>query len=200
MLFTKDIYNMVTQGSPKSYENWGTGIILQNPATDKILLARRVDNKMYGTPGGRVELGESPYKGVIRECKEESNIDILDMKFFGIDYHTSPTNVKWVSFCFYSDYFDEENIKNQKSEMEEWGYYSVEEALKLELFPPTRQALTLAIELGVLQGAENFEGIPFVNCPKSASEVSVGVPCQYSISEQQSDTYGYLKSPWYVWD
>ena len=196
---TQDFINMVNNGVKRSSDNWGTGIILQNPMTKKILLAKRTDTGEYGTPGGKVEYQESPKQGVIRECKEESNVTIKDMICYGNNLHVAPNGKNWVDFLFYSNAFDDSNIKNQETEMEPFDWYSVDEALSMNLFPPSRTGLELAISAGVLDGVtDNF--IKFVDCPTTASAVSDSYPCQYSYCEPEQTFEGKLVSPWIYWD
>lgn len=52
----------------------------------QLLLQRRSDDNLWGNPGGSMELGETIYDTVIREIKEETNIEIKqsDLKIFNI--------------------------------------------------------------------------------------------------------------------
>ena len=54
---------------------------------------------------------------------------------------------------FLSTDFDYSKIKAQESEVEPWGWYTIEEALSMELFEPTKVSLELAIQLGALECA-----------------------------------------------
>lgn len=47
---------------------------------DDILMGCRNDNGKWTNVGGHIEEGEDPYIGMIRECKEESNIDVHNIK------------------------------------------------------------------------------------------------------------------------
>lgn len=182
-----DFYNLVTNGFKHSNDNWGTGVILQHPQTKKILLARRTDgNKEYASPGGKVEYSESPMEGILRECKEESNVSIHDMCCYDFRTHSSSNGKNWVDFLFYSNSFDDSSIKNQETEMEPFEWFSVEDALNLDLFPPTKAALERAVELGLLE-SESFTGnyIDFMNCPTSASEIMDSCCCAYSYQEPE---------------
>ncbi|PIZ51796.1 NUDIX domain-containing protein [Candidatus Woesearchaeota archaeon CG_4_10_14_0_2_um_filter_33_13] len=59
---------------------------------NQVLLIKRRSNDvmkpgMWEIPGGRLELGEDPHQGVIRETKEETNLDIdvkqiMDVRHF----------------------------------------------------------------------------------------------------------------------
>ena len=49
-----------------------------------ILLERRTDNGMWCIPGGALELGEDFIDGLIREVKEETNLDISNPVLFDV--------------------------------------------------------------------------------------------------------------------
>lgn len=199
-MIDNDFINLVNSGVKRSTDNWGTGIILQHPQTKKILLAKRVDTGDYGGPGGKVELSESPRDGILRETKEESNITIRDMSCYDFKTHTSPNGKNWVDFLFYSNNFDDSDIKNQPSEMGEFGWYDVSETMRMNLFPPTRAGIERALELGLLDGtADTANYIPFVDCPTSATAVMDSPPCQYSF-QPQPEVFDSPNYNWYEWD
>lgn len=49
-----------------------------------ILLCLRNDYNIWNLPGGRLEKGESPWQGVIREVKEETGLDVQVVKLIGV--------------------------------------------------------------------------------------------------------------------
>jgi len=92
------------------------GIIL-NEAKNKILLIKRTDS-MWGDawsiPGGHVEYGESVKEALIRELREELNLEVLDFKFLAYEEFTVPTkpNKQFISLNFIV--FAKENISSNK--------------------------------------------------------------------------------------
>ena len=197
---TNDFKDLVCSGVKHSTDNWGTGIIIHDPTTNKILLAKRTDNGLYGSPGGKVEMGESPKDGVLRECMEESNVKVNSMMCYGDNLHSSPNGKNWVDFLFYSNDYDSSSLKNQESEMEPWDWYTIEEALNMDLFPPTRTGLEMACEQGIINGNTSIAGgniIPFVECPTSASQIMDSPPCQYSYTEPEQV---FTTHQWLPWD
>ncbi len=60
----------------------GIGAWLVNDG--KILMGRRLDAhglNSWGPPGGHLEFGEDPFQGAIRELKEETDLEALDVHF-----------------------------------------------------------------------------------------------------------------------
>jgi len=58
---------------------------------NRILFCHRRDHDLWNLPGGRLEAGEAPWKGVIREVKEETGFDVEVVKMSGI-YSKPGTN------------------------------------------------------------------------------------------------------------
>ena len=121
------------------------GIILNNK--NKILLIKT--NKwsgLYGTPGGKVDYGESLEAALKREIKEETNLSIKDINFvFYQDCieHTEfykPRHFLLMNFIAHID--PGEVSLNYESEQFRWE--KIDDALKLPLNQPTRN---LIIEL-----------------------------------------------------
>ena len=50
---------------------------------DDILMGCRNDNKCWTMPAGHLDHGEDPYEGAIRELKEETGLDVEDIKLVG---------------------------------------------------------------------------------------------------------------------
>lgn len=196
-MIDNDFRDLVANGFKHSTDNWGTGVILQHPQTGKILLARRTDTKTFASPGGKVEYGESPLAGIHRECKEESNVTLNDVSCYDFRTHSSPNGKNWVDFLFYSNNFDDSDIRNQESEMGQFDWYTPEEAMSMDLFPPTKAALERAQERGLLGGTcseDNY--IKFVECPSSASAVQDSCCCAYSFEEPEQVFITNQLFPW----
>ncbi len=45
---------------------------------EEILLQHRVDNSLWGVPGGSVELDETAFDALKREVKEETSLDVIN--------------------------------------------------------------------------------------------------------------------------
>lgn len=105
-----------------------SGIILQN---QKILLLQRSNYTQHyagywGCPGGRAELGETAEENVIREVKEECNLDFIPTKIV-------KTGI-WQDRKFYrflGNWSGE--IRIQEEEVIDFNWFTFNEALKLDL-------------------------------------------------------------------
>ncbi|GKU24078.1 DNA mismatch repair protein MutT [Clostridium folliculivorans] len=51
---------------------------------NRFLLCHRTDKDLWNLPGGRVEKGETPWKAVIREVREEVGLDVEVIKLQGV--------------------------------------------------------------------------------------------------------------------
>ena len=47
---------------------------------DKVLMGKRNDNGKWANPGGHLNKNECPFQGAIRELKEETGLDAVDVK------------------------------------------------------------------------------------------------------------------------
>ncbi len=67
------------------YPQVGLGIIIINKE-GKILIGKRKSShaQKYSIPGGHLDLGETFEQGAIREIKEETDLDILELKVIAI--------------------------------------------------------------------------------------------------------------------
>lgn len=99
----------------------------------QVLLQKRSDDNLWGNPGGSMELGETIYETVIREIKEEINLDIKknDLKIFNIysgeeQHHIYPNNdeVYFVNIIFETNII-EGNLKID-SESKELKFFDLD--------------------------------------------------------------------------
>ena len=105
-----------------------SGIILQN---HKILLLQRSNYTQHyagywGCPGGRAELGETAEENVIREVKEECNLDFSPTKII-------KTGI-WQDRKFYRFLGNwSGKIRIQEEEVVDFNWFTYREALQLDL-------------------------------------------------------------------
>ena len=51
---------------------------------NRILFCHRIDHDVWNLPGGRLEYGEAPWEGVVREVKEETGLDVEVKRLSGV--------------------------------------------------------------------------------------------------------------------
>lgn len=51
---------------------------------NRVLLIQRADNGLWALPGGCHDLGETPAECAVRECREESGIDVKVTRLLGV--------------------------------------------------------------------------------------------------------------------
>lgn len=104
------------------------GLIIKDK---KILLTKRTKYtkafpEHWTCPGGRADEGETAEEAVVREVKEEINLNFKPTKLF----HTG----KWKDrelYRFLGEWNGE--IKVQEKEISEWDWFTYEKAIKLKL-------------------------------------------------------------------
>ncbi len=63
-----------------------------------VLVLERARSKTWSLPGGRLEKGEALDKALIREIKEETDLDVVKIKPFATNILTDPYQTK---YCVY---------------------------------------------------------------------------------------------------
>lgn len=109
----------------------------------KYLVTKRSDNESsypnhWDIPGGLVEYGELPKDGVIRETKEEVNLNIIPTKVIHEDSNVDSSKdlifIRLVYLCDLND--DINNIKLDKDEHSEYRFINSLNELDNELISP----------------------------------------------------------------
>jgi mutator protein MutT len=88
--------------------------------------------------GGSLEEGETPLMALIREAKEELDIDIQEPKLLFISDHEYVGHVDRMH-VFVKEY--SENLRLDQKEGRARAWYNIKDALKLDLSPDVRTAL-----------------------------------------------------------
>lgn len=115
-----------------------SGIILKD---NRILLLQRSHNcerypGFWGCPGGRTEPNETPEQNVIREVKEECNLDFIPTEIIKIG--------DWDGKNFYRFLGDwSGTIKIQESEVNTYNWFLYSEAIELNLAFDYREIIDL---------------------------------------------------------
>ena len=116
------------------------GIFIINPKGELLLLRSHKWPGRYVVPGGHVELGERIEQTVIREAKEETGLDVCDLRFLcWQEFIYDPSFWKKRHFLFF-DYacrVDSTEVE-LNDEAEDFLWIKPEEALELPIDTYTR--------------------------------------------------------------
>lgn len=104
-------------------------IILRNKKTKEIILTRF--NRVYFLPGGKIEDKEKVLNTIIREVKEETNIDIHIIEEYRYESHYSPKENVEKTVVFFLAKNKSEKLEKQDAEIANIGWFSYKEALDI---------------------------------------------------------------------
>lgn len=114
------------------------GVFIENK---KILLIehKKKDKKYWLIPGGGVEWGESTAEALIREYKEETNLDIVIEKFLFLSETIAPNKEKHVINLYFmvkrNENFKSEIKLGNEENLSDLKFLSEEEIENIKLYP-----------------------------------------------------------------
>jgi 8-oxo-dGTP pyrophosphatase MutT (NUDIX family) len=108
----------------------------------RVLLVRNSYHEHYGFPGGYVRNGESAVQAALRELREEVGVSATEQSLtLGLDitheWLRHPDHVE----IFRLDVVSSPRIEVDNREVISAGFFDVDAALRLNLFPPIRRYL-----------------------------------------------------------
>ncbi|MBN2481262.1 MAG: NUDIX hydrolase [Bacteroidales bacterium] len=105
----------------------------QHEKVEILLTRRNVEpfKHMWCIPGGHIELYENAVAAVIREIKEETNLDFRPVFLTYVDEIFEDRQIHNVVLLFYGETSNE--LIPSPDEVSEAGWFSLEEALKMDL-------------------------------------------------------------------
>ena len=92
---------------------------------NRVLLCHRRDMDLWDIPGGMVELGESPWEGVVREVKEEVGLDVEIVRLVGVYSKKKKNDVIFSFLCKIRG-----GVISLTDEADEIAYFSVNDLPK----------------------------------------------------------------------
>ena len=120
----------------------GVGIIIEKD--DQVLLLKRKHVHGAGswsTPGGHLDYGETPEECALREAKEETNLEIQNIRFRALTNDIfEAEGLHYITIWMAGTYAGGEPIVNAAYEMSAVGWFAWKE-LPEELFLPFRHLI-----------------------------------------------------------
>jgi nucleoside triphosphatase len=119
------------------------GVFIFNPSNELLLLKSHKWPGKYVIPGGHVELGERIEEAAVREAKEETGLDIYDLKFICFqEFIHDPSFWKRKHFIFFDYTCRTDSLGvTLNDEAEEHVWVKLEAALHLPVDSYTRHSL-----------------------------------------------------------
>ncbi len=75
-------------------------VLLQNEAGEYLAVSRKYDKNLFGLPGGKLDDGETLEEAIVRETKEETNLDIYDIEKIDTRIYGISSKTTYVQNCF----------------------------------------------------------------------------------------------------
>lgn len=120
------------------------GILIEN---NKILLIehKKNDKKYWLIPGGGVDWGESTAEALIREYKEETNLDVTVDKFLFLSETIAPDKEKHVINLYFKVKKDEnskaEMILGDETNLNDLRFVSKDEIENIKIYPNIKEQI-----------------------------------------------------------
>lgn len=121
--------------------------MIQDPITKKVLVQVRNKNDWDGIsfPGGHIEKGESLVQSVIREVKEETNLDISNLQSCGYkDWYDYEKEERYIVFFFKTSTYTGELKTSSEEGINQW--MSIEEIYNSETALDFKEMLDVMLE------------------------------------------------------
>ncbi|MCK5476748.1 MAG: NUDIX domain-containing protein [Candidatus Aenigmarchaeota archaeon] len=133
------------------------GILIHNNKNEIFLARSHKWKNKWIVPGGHLEWGETLHGCAKREVKEETNLDVDNIKLIDIqesifseEYHEK----RHMVFIDFSAKVQSNKIK-LNDELQEYKWFKTQDALKIDLNPATKQFIEKFIKKKSLEDAQN---------------------------------------------
>lgn len=123
----------------------GIGVMIKDG--NKILLGHRCDNYKdtggihepgsWTLPGGKQEYNETVLEGAAREVKEETNLDISELSFFGLSDDIQPDK-HYVTIQVIANNYSGELKNLEPTKHSEWKWFDIND-LPENLYSPSKK-------------------------------------------------------------
>lgn len=128
-----ELYELIIRkGEQEGIIKNAVGAIILNEKNKVLMMSRKTDDFMGGIdelPSGNMEQGENIYDALVREVKEEINLDVVNVKsYIGSFDYISGSGKKARQYNFVLDVKNTENII--VTEHDEYNWLTIEEIRK----------------------------------------------------------------------
>lgn len=137
--------------STQTYPIPTVGATIFNQYQQLLLIKTHKWNHKFGLPGGKIEVGEESQKALVREIKEETNLDIFDIRFiltqdvvFSEEFY-KPKHFIFLNYRCKTNNLPQEVVLNEEAQSYVWVL--PEEALQMDLNHPTRLLIEEIVKL-----------------------------------------------------
>lgn len=127
----------------KNFPEPTVGALVFSSNNDVLLVQPAILNGLWAIPGGHVECGETITRAVIREVKEETGLDIFDVRFIAFQECIFDAAFSEKKHYLFFDFFCRTNSSDVVLNGEHTGFQwvTVTEALDLPLHEYSKQLL-----------------------------------------------------------
>ena len=133
------------------------GALIFNQNREILLVKTHKWKDKFGLPGGKIDLGETAERALIREIKEETNLDIQNIEFvlwqeviFSEEFY-KPQH--FIFFNYTCDTLDETQIM-LNDEAQSYVWLGLGEALSLDLNEATRKLISTVWQQSLQESEE----------------------------------------------
>lgn len=133
--------------SGQKYPEPTVGALIFNRSGELFLMKSHKWRGKYVVPGGHLELGETIEQAVVREVKEETNLDVYDLEFLCLQEFIydqvfwKPNHFLFLDYTCRTD----QTVATLNHEAQEYLWASLDEALRLPVDGYTAHAINEVI-------------------------------------------------------
>ena len=134
----------------QTYPEPTVGALIFDPQERLFLMKSHKWYGKYVVPGGHIELGEGAVEALVREVKEETNLDVYDVQFLCLQefvYDDAFWKRRHFIFLDFTCRTDSTEV-TLNHEAQSWVWVTLEEALELPVDGYTDHAIREVIKLG----------------------------------------------------
>ncbi len=129
----------------------GATLLRQENGTTQVLLvraARGMTTGMWNIPGGFVEFNEHPEEALVREAREELGIECRPQRLIGVysELFAKPGDAHHLFGFMYLAEADTDNIQLDPDEIQDCGWFALDEAVHATRNPFAQQAFKRLLE------------------------------------------------------